>query len=137
MTRLPTSVLHLERRRVHTAQPLAARSDVLLSLHTTCMTITRSRIIPQVTVSGTTEIPLEAFVALRDLVENEFNANIVVHDHRAAGEYHGGRYIDVPHYELDLTAEINEIDGIIMKIDPLIETLIERHTRQVALPTER
>lgn len=130
----PISVL--SERRVQSAQPLAARSVVPPSLHPTCMTITRSRMIPKVSHRGTIDIPLEAFLEFRDSVEAEFDANIVVHDHSTPGAYHGGPFITVPHFVLDLIAEPDDIDDIIEKINPRVDRLIERHTRQVALPTE-
>ena len=100
------------------------------------MTITRYRIIPQVSDEGTTRIPFEAFADIRAIVQDEFDANIVLHNHSAAGSFHGWPYVDVPHYAVEFTAEMDDVDEIISRIEPLIKDLIERHTRQLALPIE-
>ena len=100
------------------------------------MTITRYRIIPQVSDEGTTRIPFEAFADIRAIVQDEFDANLILHNHEVAGALHGRPYVDVPHYVVEFTAEIDEADEIISRIEPLIKDLIQSHTRQLALPIE-
>ncbi|MGA8809595.1 MAG: hypothetical protein WB973_17125 [Thermoanaerobaculia bacterium] len=129
-------VLSLEQKEDAGCKALTARSAVSLFLHPTCMTITRTRIIPQVSTEGTTDIPFDAFADIEAVVQNEFDANIAVHNHTAAGSFHGRPFVNVAHYLLELTAERDDIDEIISRIEPMVEDLIERHTRQLALPIE-
>lgn len=59
----------LERKEGARCQSLTARSVVPLFLTHNCMTITRYRIIPQVSDEGTTRIPFEAFADIQAIVE--------------------------------------------------------------------
>ena len=129
-------VLTLEQKEDARCKALTARSAVSLFLHPTCMTITRTRTIPQVSDEGTTDIPFDAFADIQAVVQDEFDANIVLHNHSAAGSFHGRPYVNVAHYLLELTAEMDDVDEIISRIEPMVEDLIERHTRQLALPIE-
>lgn len=129
-------VLTLEQKEDARCKALTARSAVSLFLHHTCMTITRTRTIPQVSNEGTTNIPFDAFADIQAVVQDEFDANLVIHNHSAAGSFHGRPYVNVAHYLLELTAEMDDIDEIISRIEPMVEDLIERHTRQLALPIE-
>jgi hypothetical protein len=129
-------VLTLERKEGARCESLTARSVVSLFLTPNCMTITRYRIIPQVSDEGTTRIPFEAFADIHAIVQDEFNTNLVLHNHEVAGAWHGRPFVDVAHYVVELTGESDEVDEVISRINPLIEDLIERHTRQPALPIE-
>jgi hypothetical protein len=89
-----------------------------------------SRVIPQVSERGRVSIPAEEWDRIGQLLRDEFdgNANFVVHDHIRPGAYHGGDYISVPHYLLQLEADEEELTSILAVIDPVIDEIIDTHT---------
>src|SRR5258708_29521016 len=91
-------VLTLERKEGARCESLTARSVVPLFLNPSCMTITRYRIIPQVSDEGTTRIPFAAFADIQAIVQDEFDANLILHNHEVAASFHGRPYADLPHY---------------------------------------
>jgi hypothetical protein len=125
-----------ERRVPATDALMTRRSAVSHFITPTCMTITATRTIPQVSGEGTTEVPYEAFDEVRSIVENESDVRIVIHNHEIPGAFHGRDYVPVPHYLLELTGEEDELDAVVSRIDPIVDDIIKRHTRQFALPIE-
>lgn len=124
-------------RRVPVNDALMTRRPAVSHFITpTCMTITATRTIPQVSGEGTTEVPYEAFDEVRSIVENESDVRIVIHNHETPGAFHGRDFVPVPHYLLELTGEEDELDAVISRIEPIVEDIIARHTRQFALPIE-
>jgi hypothetical protein len=98
------------------------------------MTITISRPIPQLTDDGVVEIPISAWADVRQVAEEEFDAEINLHDHSEPGAYHGRDFVPVAHYLVEATLDAELVDDFIERIDPLIEDVIARHTKQPALP---
>lgn len=115
--------------------PLRALLRRRAPLTPTCMTIIISRAIPKLTDDGVVEIPISAWADIRDVADEEFNANVSLHDHDAPGAYHGREFVPVAHYLFEVFIEEELVDQFVERIDPLIEDLIARHTQQVALPS--
>ena len=99
------------------------------------MTVIISRPIPKLTDDGVVEIPISAWADIRDVANEEFNANVSLHDHDAPGAYHGREPVPVAHYLFEVFIEEELVDPFIERMDPLIEDLIARHTQQIALPS--
>lgn len=98
------------------------------------MTSIISRAIPQLTDDGVVEIPISAWTDVRKVAEEEFDAEINLHDHQAPGAYHGRDFVPVAHYLVEVTLDEELVDAFVERIDPLIEDVIARHTKQPALP---
>lgn len=95
---------------------------------------TISRAIPQLTDDGVVEIPLAAWADVRRVAEEEFDAVIHFHDHEAPGAYHGRDFVPFAHYLVEVTLDKDRVDDFVERVDPLIEEVIARHTKQPALP---
>jgi len=94
-----------------------------------------SRPIPKLTDDGVVEIPLSAWADIRQVAEEEFDANITLHDHDAPGAYHGREYVPAAHYLIEVLLDEELVDKFVDWIEPLIDDLIARHTQPVALPS--
>jgi hypothetical protein len=89
-----------------------------------------SRVIPQISESGRLSIPADEWERIGQILRDEVggNANFVVHDHIQPGAYHGGEFIPVPHYFLQLEADEDEIQSVLDAINPVIDEIIDTHT---------
>ena len=125
----------LNGRRLPTPPTLSAHAVVPYSLTTTCMTKTLSRIIPKLNDDGDlVEIPRGAWEDLILIAEEEFNGEISIHDHDAAGSFHDLPFVPVPHYLIEVALDENRADEFIERVEPLVLQLIERHTQQPLVP---
>ena len=98
------------------------------------MTRTISRTIPMISDEGVVEIPFSAWADLKDVIAEEFDAIVSIHEHKTAGAFHGWPFVPVPHYLVEVTIEAELVDDFIERIEPLIEQLITRHTQQPEVP---
>ena len=121
------------------AQPLARRTLLCaISLTQLCMTNTISRAILKLSDDGVVDIPSSAWAEIKQIGDEEFNAQISVHDHDAPGAFHGRPFVPFAHYLFEATLEEDvDIGDFIERIDPLIEALIESHTQQPVVPMAR
>ena len=101
------------------------------------MTNTISRAILKISDDGVVEIPSSAWAEIKQIGEDEFDAQIVVHDHDAPGAFHGRPFVPFAHYLFEATLEEGVLEDFIERIDPLIEALIESHTQQPVVPMAR
>lgn len=99
------------------------------------MNIIISRPIPKLTDDGVVEIPFSAWADIRQIAEEEFNANVTLHDHDEPGAYHGREYVATAHYLIEVLIDEELVEKFVDQIDPLIDDLIARHTQPVALPS--
>ena len=114
----------------HPTQPA-----VIHSPNTTCMTTTLSRAIPQLTEDGDLVlIPRAAWEDVILIAEEEFNAEISIHDHARPGAFHDLPFVPVPHYLIEVNMDEDRTDEFIERVNPLIEQLVERYTQQPSLP---
>ncbi len=88
---------------------------------------THTRVIPKTSDRGVTTIPMEAFDEVIEIVQNDFDGRLMIHDHEA-GAYHGRPNVDVPHYLLELELEDDALFFVQLVIDPLIKAIIDEHT---------
>ena len=125
----------LNERRLPTLPAFAAHAVVPYSLTPTCMTTTLSRIIPKLTDDGDlVEIPRSAWEDIILIAEEEFNGEISLHDHDAAGSFHDLPFVPVPHYLVEVTLDEDRADEFIERVEPLVLQLTERHTQQPLVP---
>jgi len=100
-----------------------------------CMNIIISRAISKLTDDGIVEIPISAWADIRQVANEEFDANVSLHDHTAPGAYHGREFVAYAHYLFEVFIEEELVDKFVERINPLIDDLIARHTQQIALPS--
>jgi hypothetical protein len=95
---------------------------------------TLSRIFPKETSEGVIEnVALDAFDHIRAIVEDEFeNATFDIADEDGPGFYPMG-FVPFAHLVASITADEEEIDSIIERIDPLVEEVVTRFTRQLVV----
>lgn len=96
-----------------------------------------SRPIPKLADAATLDIPCAAWAEIRQIAEEEFNANVSLHDHDAPGAYHGREFVPTAHYLIEVLIEEELVEQFKERIDPLIDELIARHLQPVALPAEK
>jgi hypothetical protein len=100
------------------------------------MTKTFLIVIPQATRTEACEIPFSAWLPVQRIVREDGHGNMTVHDHDAAGQFHDFPYLPGAHYALEITVDENEAKHVLLAIKPLIEDIVARHTRRVAVPAE-
>jgi hypothetical protein len=95
---------------------------------------TLSRIFPKETSEGVIEdVALDAFDHIRAIVEDEYNdATFTVQDEDGPAFHHLG-FVPFPHILASITADEDEIDSIIERINPLVEEVVTRFTRQLVV----
>jgi hypothetical protein len=94
-------------------------------------------VIPAVTDDGQLAIPPSAWNNIQQVAEEEFSAELSVHFHDGPGAFHGRKFVPFAHYLLEATLDEDQVENFIERIDPLIEDLIERSTRQPEVPAGR
>jgi hypothetical protein len=99
------------------------------------MNIIISRPIPKLTDDGVVEIPFSAWADIRQVAEEEFDANVTLHDHDAPGAYHAREYVPAAHYLIEVLIDEELMEQFVDRIDPIINDLIARYTQPVALPS--
>ena len=100
------------------------------------MTKTFLIVIPQAIGTETCEIPFSAWLPVQRIVREDGHGDMTVHDHDAAGQFHDFPYLPGAHYALEITVDENEAKHVLLAIKPLIEDIVARHTRRVAVPAE-
>lgn len=95
---------------------------------------TKSRIFAKETPEGLIEnVALDAFDHIRAIVEEEFtDATFDVQDEDGPMFYALG-FVAYPHLIVSITANEEEIESIIARINPLVEDQVTRFTRHVAV----
>jgi hypothetical protein len=102
------------------------------------MTRTISKVIPTVTDDGLPiAIPRSAWNEIQEIAEDEFSAELEVHLHDSPGAFHDNPFVPFAHYLIEATLDDDQIEAFTERVDPLIEDLIERFTRQTEVPAER
>ena len=94
-----------------------------------------SRPIPKLSDDGVVEIPISAWADIRQVAEEEFDANITLHDHDTPGAYHGREYVAAAHYLVEVLINEELVETFVDRINPLIDELIARPPQPVALPS--
>ena len=100
------------------------------------MTKTFLFVIPRAIGNQACEIPSSAWLPVQRIVREEGHGDMTTHDHGAAGQFHDFPYIPGAHYALEITVDENEAKHVLRAIKPLIEDIVARHTRRVAVPAE-
>jgi len=100
------------------------------------MTKTFLIVIPQATRTEACEIPSSAWLLVQRIVREDGHGDMTTHDHGAAGQFHDFPYLPGAHYALEITVDENEAKDVLLAIKPLIEDIVARHTRRVAVPAE-
>jgi hypothetical protein len=99
--------------------------------------VTATRVFKKLSDRGVLDMPIEAFDAVR-LAAEEMGVTLTLHYRPAAGAFHGGDSVSVPHYLLELGAEHTfQITRCIDVINPQIETIVDMHTKPIAVPQEQ
>jgi hypothetical protein len=105
------------------------------SLTPLCMNIIITRAISKLTDNGVVEIPFSAWADIRQIAAEEFDANVLPHDHTGPGAYHGREFVAEAHYLIEVLIEEELADAFRERINPLVDDVIARHTQQIALPS--
>jgi len=101
------------------------------------MTSTITLVIPTVTEDGLLAIPRSAWDDIQQVAEEEFSAELEIHFHDGPGAFHDRPFVPFAHYLIEATLDDDQIEAFTERIDPLIEDLIERSTRQTEVPAAR
>ncbi|HYC90565.1 MAG TPA: hypothetical protein VEO54_15215 [Thermoanaerobaculia bacterium] len=102
------------------------------------MTHTIRRVIPVITDDGDrVEIPYFAWADVAHVAEEEFDAEISFHLHPEPGAYHGFPYVPFAHYSIEVTLDEERVEAFKERINPLVNEIIESHTKQLGVPVGR
>jgi hypothetical protein len=100
------------------------------------MTKTILIVIPRATRSEACEIPFSAWLPVQQIVRVNGHGDMTVHAH-PAGRFHDFPFIPESHYALEITVDENDAEHVLLAIKPLIEDIVARYTRTVAVPVAR
>lgn len=126
--------IHLDAQEAFDFRRPARRSSPFLT--STTMTKTFLIVIPQATSTETCAIPLSAWLPVQRIVREDGHGDMTVHDHDTAGQFHDFPYIPGPHYALEVTVDENDAKNVLVSIKSLIDEIVGRYTRKVAVPAE-
>jgi hypothetical protein len=101
------------------------------------MTQTAIRIIPKQTPESVLDPSIvDALQDVRSVVREYFDGIVEIFDVPSPAFYPDGGFMPVPHWRIEFTVIEDRMDAMIGRIRPVIEEIIARYSRPVAVSTE-